>query len=215
MPVIDTVYHITDLAHLGSIEEHGLMPGSRETGKMRSLVDEVLDDFRPDEMIARGISRINGIYAHPLLEKLYRGSMRGDELYDPIALSVEVDPEIAMVLDASKLDAVADGLRRRDGYIPKRAVEKYWANAITLSDYRKLYDQSNGVRFDTSSDNPLPLSFTMPEILIPGAVGAEKISWVASILGKKAVTSAKQLPGGKRRIRHLLFQTWKIAPRTE
>ena len=133
-PHVDTVYHITDLSHLGSIQEHGLTSGSRELGGMRSFVDEVVDDFRPSELIERGISRTDGIYAHPLLEKLHRGSLRGAKLDSPIALSLEVNPDTAMVLDAKKLDAVAEGLRRRDGYIPKDAIERYWGTAITLSE---------------------------------------------------------------------------------
>lgn len=191
IPDIDTVYHITDLAHLSSIEEHGLITGLRKPGIMRRLVDEILDDSRPDEIIARGISRINGTYAHPLLEKVHKGSMRGDELYDPIALAVEVDPEIAMVLEAGHLGPVAKGIGRKDGNIPTRAVTKYWASAITLNDYRKSYDQSNGIRLDGPPGDPRPLSFMMPEVLIPGSVSAEKIYWVASILGKQAVTSAR------------------------
>ena len=190
-PDIDTVYHITDLAHLGSIEERGLTPGSRELGGMRSLVDEVVDDFRPSELIARGVSRTDGIYAHPLLEKLHRGSLSGKEQTTPIVLSVEVNPDTAMVLDAKKLDAVVEGLRRRDGYIPKEAIERYWASVITLSDYRELYDQSNGVRLDASPDNSQPPFYSTPEILIPDSVSPEQVSWVASILGKKTVALAK------------------------
>lgn len=46
-PKVDTVYHITDLAHLSSIEEHGLVSGAVELGSMRGHVDEVVDHFRP------------------------------------------------------------------------------------------------------------------------------------------------------------------------
>jgi hypothetical protein len=187
----DTVYHITDLAHLGSIEERGLVPGSREVGGMRSLVDEIVDDFRPRELIGRGITRTEGVYAHPLLEKLHKGSLSGKEQDSPIILSVEVDPDMAMVLDAKELDAVAEGLRRRDGYIPREAIKRYWATAVTLSDYRRLYDQSTGARLDNPPNNSRPSFYSMPEVLIPTPVGPEKVSWVASILGKKAVALAK------------------------
>ncbi len=189
-PNIDTVYHITDLAHLSSIEDHGLVSGTGELGMMRGFVDEVVDDFRPEELVARGISRTDGIYAHPSLEKLHRGPLRGKELDQPITLSVEVDPDTAMVLDADKLNAVAVGLRRRHNGIPTEAIERYWASAITLSDYRKLYNQSNGVRLDSSSDDGHPPFYRVPEVLIPDPVSPEKVAWVASILGNKSVALA-------------------------
>lgn len=184
-PNIDIVYHITDLEHLSSIEAHGLTSGIGEPEGMRGYVDEVVDDFRPEGLIARGISRIDGIYAHPSLEGLHRGSMRGAELDQLITLSVEVDPDTAMVLDAERLKDVALGIRylHRNG-IPERAVRRYWDSAITLSDYRRLYNQSNGVRLDSSSGDAYPPSYKMPEVLIPNPVSPEKVSWVASILSK-------------------------------
>ncbi len=188
---IDTVYHITDLAHLSSIEAHGLVSGMGELETMRGYVDEVVDEFRPKELVTRGISRTDGIYAHPSLERLHRGSLRGKELDQLITLSVEVDPDTAMVLDAERLKDVALGLRysHRNG-IPERAVERYWESAITLSDYRKLYNQSDGVLLDRSSGNAYPPFYKMPEVLIPDPVSPEKVSWVASILGKKSVALA-------------------------
>ncbi|MFO0920238.1 MAG: hypothetical protein U0451_01040 [Candidatus Saccharimonadales bacterium] len=190
-PNIDTVYHITDLAHLSSIEDHGLISGAGELEVMRGYVDEVVDGFRPEELVARGISRTDGIYAHPSLERLHRGSLRGRELDQLITLSVEVDPDAAMVLDAARLKDVALGIRysHRNG-VPERAARWYWDSAITLSEYRKLYNQSNGVRLNNSLDGTHPPFYKIPEVLIPDPVGPEKVSWVASILGKKSVALA-------------------------
>lgn len=92
-----------------------------------------------------------------------------------------------MVLDADRLNAVAEGLRRRHNPMPIAAIERYWASAITLSDYRRLYDQSNGVLLDRLSDDTHLPFYRVPEVLIPGPVSPEKVSWIASILGKKSV----------------------------
>lgn len=100
-----------------------------------------------------------------------------------------------MVVDAGKLDSVALGLRRRDGSMPKKAAEAYWATAITLSDYRKLYDPDTRMRIDESPDNPLPYHYALPEVLISEPISPDEVAWAASILIAKQ-SQENHLPAG-------------------
>lgn len=183
----DAVFHLTDLGLLASIESQGLQPSEEALPlySMRRRVDEAVDCYRPQEIIERGISRTDAVFAHPYLDKLNRGSLGAGNMNgphkQPVALAVEVDPESAIVLDSERLDSIARLMTRRHSGIPVGEMEAYWKTSMPLAEYRKWFDASGRLRADAPSDQP-PHNFGRPEVLIPGSIDATRITWVASIL---------------------------------
>lgn len=196
----DRVYHATPFENVDAILQEGLLAKPDSKGiELRQLVDEVADAGRPPEFIAAGISRKGAVYAHPAIGRVRRYSdgaasatSRGEK---SAILEVAADPDIAIVADRRMIDKVshallaeqAGGKNDASQESIKWAVEAYWSTAITLREYRELYDQDSRRLIDTTTDRELPFYYDRPEVLIPTPVEPDGLVWAASILLRQEV----------------------------
>lgn len=195
-PQKDHVYHLTVGERLHGIQE-GLAPNpNRGKTEVWRALETLLDDARPDHVIAMGIARKNAVYAHPdygSIESIYEKNTiplrRGRQHLAALAISIDPDSDSVLVCDAFTIGFIgnpvlSDGI---PSFTPTSILEarKYWMQSVTLAQYREYYDVSQsyaGLSCTKKSDAPeeIPFTFYQPEVLIPGPVGADRIRWVSS-----------------------------------
>lgn len=164
-----SVYRECSLDELVRIVREGLSVPPAETRHpdMRAEM-ELLDRYRPQRLIDRGVSRIGAVYAVPTSETPKFPFRR--ERY---VLELKVDPKEAFVGDMDFITCLIPfiganqmGLERYRG-----AFKKYWESVITLEEFFANYKEigtGDGVQWVAKAKAPkrLPRTYFAPEIMI-------------------------------------------------
>lgn len=192
----DFVYHLTLLDRLSGIER-GLKPnphrGKTESWRAR---EALLDEMRPEEICLMGISRGVSVYAHPdfdAADGIYGANSLLDEKDNRrlVTIAIAVDPEKVLVCDAFDIGFIypirneAENTWDFSEQSRKRA-QDYWSDAVTLKQYRELYDvvcDEEGLTCSRKDGvEGVPNILVQPEVLIPGPVDPSSLQWVSSSL---------------------------------
>lgn len=166
-----SVYREVSLEELVRIAREGLSVPHPETRHpdMREEM-ELLDRYRPQHIIAKGISRLGAIYACPT-EETPKFPFRRERFI----LEVKVDPKEAFVGDMDFITCLIPfiGANRMGLQRYKGAFTKYWESVISLADFKKWYRQvetDDGVQWMRAAGAPKRLEgqrvFFAPEILV-------------------------------------------------
>ncbi len=195
---LDYVYHITLSDRLTALTE-GLKP--RAIPRADNLGDKnwLLDKVRPERVRRMGLLRQHAIYAHAdpgvvdrIFERHTGGSVTKGAQY-LVALEISVNPDEVLVCDAFSMSYIGliaiKGRKKEYSLGSNESALKYWENALTLSQYRQLYDVEiggNGLYCVKNSDGlpEMPYTLIQPEVLIPGPVAPERLKWFAASASK-------------------------------
>lgn len=195
---LDHVYHITLSDRLAALTE-GLKP--RAIPRADNLGDQnwLLDKVRPQSVRRMGLSRQRAVYAHAdagVIERVFERRTGGSVAKGAqhlVALEISVNPDEVLVCDAFSISYIGliaiKGQKREYSPGSSESALKYWENALTLSQYRQMYDVEiggNGLYCVKNSDGQpeMPYTFFQPEVLIPGPVAPERIKWFAASASK-------------------------------
>lgn len=203
-PPEDVVYHITREEHLDGILRDGLVPGSHleRVSPWSLAVDRFFDEHRPPNIVDLGVSRVEGVFAHPDIVHLSQSSdgVRGGEAGRRPVVAITVDPERVLVMDGfdsgEMCDYASDAFEFRQKWRPsedlERQVIRCWNNSRNLTEFRDQYPLTqvgnNGERYTYAFDaqGTLPpgsfAKFLAPEVIIPGPIPPERLAHVATII---------------------------------
>ena len=138
---------------------------------------ELLDSFRPESIIQKGVSRLNSIFASPSPKDVPRLSHRQER----IVVEMVIDPREAYVGDMNFITALIPFIRAsRVGMDRFRgAFRKYWETIIPLSNFLKHYEridnpEAHGWVIREVTKEPVPEIFFSPEIMILTSKISEK-----------------------------------------
>lgn len=195
---LDHVYHITLSDRLAALTE-GLKPGA--TPRADNLGDKnwLLDKVRPERVRRMGLSRQHAVYAHAdagvinsIFERRTGGSVAKGAQH-LVALEISVNPDEVLVCDAFSISYIGllaiKGRKREYSPTSSKSALEYWEKALTLSQYRQMYDVEIGGNGLYCVKNPdglpeMPHTLIQPEVLIPGPVAPEHIKWFAASASK-------------------------------
>lgn len=164
-----SVYRECSLDELVRIVREGLSVPPAETRHpdMRAEM-ELLDRYRPQRVIDRGVSRLGAVYAVPTTE-----TPKFPFRKERYVLEIKVDPEEAFVGDMDFITCLIPfiganqtGLDRYRG-----AFKKYWESVVSLKEFVTHYrrvDTADGTHWMAKLKAPkkLPKTFFAPEIMI-------------------------------------------------
>lgn len=163
------VYRECSLEELVRIVREGLCVPPAETRHpdMRAEMD-LLDRYRPQRVIDRGVSRLNAVYASPT-ERTPRFPFRKERY----VLEVMVDPEEAFVGDMDFISLLLPFIGANQTGLDRYAAafRKYWDSVVSLSDFRKHYREAQGAEngywtIKAKAPKKLPRAVFNPEVMI-------------------------------------------------
>lgn len=203
----DAVFHQTVADKMDQILEKGLQPNpERGREEYWRKMEAFLDDIRPPAIKDLGISRRQGVYAHPdveVLKPVYLSPPAYKQYWDQrgnggphaqdVMLAIDVDPDRVMVFDMYDINDIAAWVKmyNLNPENKPQAVEaglRYWNEGMTLRDFRRYYKSKHTTY---SSDYELRPEFVdiiedkkgcfyQPEVIVPGPVVPESLYWAAS-----------------------------------
>lgn len=167
-----SVYREASVEELVRIASHGIAPPSPDVRhpEMRQEM-ELLDRFRPQQVIEKGVSRLRAIYASPTPDTPKLPFRR-----ERAILELKVDPEAGYVGEMDFITALIPfmsahgrGLEKYQG-----AFRRYWDSVIPLTEFTRHYkarrtgDGMQWTRKGGSSE--MPKTFFSPEIMVMAPV---------------------------------------------
>ena len=138
---------------------------------------ELLDSFRPESVIQKGISRLNSIYASPSPADVPELPHRQER----IVVEMAIDPKEAYVGDMNFIiclipfiGASRVGMDRFHG-----AFRKYWESVMPLNDFLQQYERverqdAHGWVIREATDDPIHEIFFSPEVMVLTPTISEK-----------------------------------------
>ncbi|MDB5170689.1 MAG: hypothetical protein JWO35_383 [Candidatus Saccharibacteria bacterium] len=186
---LDVVYHFSssDKFDLNAPLELQPNPARGKREAWRKL-ETFIDERRPKRIRELGITRQNAVFANPTATHINSEFSWGawperanlDDAHR-IAIGIEVNPDKVVVCDAGLLDSGivewAHASEKNTQFAAEMA-DRYWSSAISLSDFRRLYQANFGgqravqkvLLSDEEPDSNYPLRFLEPEVLVPGPI---------------------------------------------
>lgn len=167
-----TVYREASIEELARIAREGLtVPAPEMRHPEMRMEMELLDRFRPERVVKKGVSRLRAIYASPTPETPKLPFRR-----ERAILEMRVDPLMGYVGEMDFITALTPfmgahrpGLERYEG-----AFRRYWDSVIPLASFTRHYRQfetDDGVHWTRKSGpTVLPKTFFTPEILVMSPV---------------------------------------------
>jgi hypothetical protein len=165
-----SVYRESSLDELLRIAKGGLSvpPPEMRLPEMRDEMD-LLDRFRPADLVRRGVSRLEAIYAAPTTETPKLPFRK-----EHIVLELKVDPVDCYVGDMDFITCLIPfiGVRGRSGLEKYRgAFRKYWESVIPFKEFRRSYrclETADGRQWvlKPGARKPLPRTYFDPEVLV-------------------------------------------------
>jgi hypothetical protein len=186
----DWVYHLTS-SDVIDIDKPLLLKPDPDRGKMEDWreMEKFVDAHRPGWVKALEITRRDSVFAYTTIMPINSGlSMGAWPEYDNldtahrVAVGIKIDPKKTLVCDAKFLDPglVMWAQNYRQYEKPAREMaNRYWGSAISLEDFREVYDQnymggnSASQKMLPNNQAPLPgyaLRYGHPEALVSGPI---------------------------------------------
>lgn len=164
-----SVYRDSSLEELVRIVREGLSVPPLETRHpdMRAEM-ELLDRYRPEKTVKRGLARSTAIFALPTPHLPVRHTHR-----DRYLLEMKVDPNEAHVADMDFISNLIPFLGMEPESLDRYrgSFTRYWDSVISLADFNKHYkrvETEDGVHWLAKSGAPakLPRAFFNPEVMV-------------------------------------------------
>ncbi|OIO51972.1 hypothetical protein COY93_03380 [Candidatus Uhrbacteria bacterium CG_4_10_14_0_8_um_filter_58_22] len=163
------VYRECSIDELAQVAREGLtVPTAelRHPDNRREM--ELLDRFRPDHVVERGISRLRAIYAVPTSE-----TPRFPYRHDRAILEMKVDPNCGFVGDMDFIDALIPFISAHGSGVERyhSAFRRYWDGIVPFGDFLNNYSkvETDGnvhwIRKPEASGT-MPQAFFSPEIML-------------------------------------------------
>jgi hypothetical protein len=163
-----SVYREASIEELVRIASHGVCSPSPDVRhpEMRQEM-ELLDKFRPPQVVEKGVSRLKAIYASPTPETPHLSFRR-----ERAILEMRVDPEAGYVGEMDFITALIPFMNAHGRGLEKYqgAFRRYWDSVIPLGAFTKHYkpratdDGMQWVR--KSGPSVMPKTFFSPEIMV-------------------------------------------------